>query len=145
MCRSETVVCYGIVMRSWQLIVAAEAFPKFSPQLRGIDIIISRQRKGTLQVMEKIQGMRSISDMPLAVLDMIRGKVFSETELLKTANQILYYTMFIKDWRRIPPLHSCEGLKDMLDALSEVYLPANEVVSSFYNLPLLTTLKLTLP
>ena len=139
MCTSETVVCYGIVMRSWQLIVAAKAFAKFSPQLRGIDIIISRHRNGTLRVMEKVRGIRSISDMPLEVLDMIRAKVFREKSMKIAAKKLAQAEEFDSSagWRKIPKPHGgwwgCGCWDRHYDALYGVNLQApsirNAVVS----------------
>ena len=126
MCTSETVVCFGIVIRSWQLIVAAHAFVKISPLLRGIDIIIARRRNGTLRVGAKVEGMRTIENMPLEVLEIIRGKVFDETELEKSASRLaLDNDTSAQNWKKIPVPHEgedsgCECWDDRINALINI-------------------------
>ena len=137
MCTSETVVCFGIVMRSWQLIVAAHAFVKFSPLLRGIDIIIARQRNGTLRVEDKVEGIRSIEDMPLEVLEIIRGKVFDERALKRAARELAGVDVYDASarWRKIIRPHGGrnEGGCGCWDIHYEALFEVNLRVPSFRN------------
>ena len=109
MCSSETIICFGVAIRSWQLIVAAEAFVNFSPVLKAIDSIILRQRNGSLRVKGKLQGKINISNMPLEVLEMLRSKVFDEGELFKAAQSLVSLededNSGSRDWRSIPLPH----------------------------------------
>ena len=126
MCTSETTICYGVVIRSWQLIVAAHAFVKFSPLLRGIDTVIFRQRNGTLRVKKRVQATKNMSDMPLEVLEMIRKEISEERELRMMANRTLCYMAESSDWKRIPVPHGrwggCECWEDLSEALEGVDL-----------------------
>lgn len=120
---SETVVCFGIVMRSWQLIVAAQAFVKFSPRLRGIDIIIARQRKGTLLVEEEVEKSTNVTDMPLEVLEEIRSKVFSKRELGSAARQLVQVPGGGSNgWKKMPRPHDDDdwALDHYNECVSEV-------------------------
>ena len=107
MCTSETTICYGVVIRSWQLIVAAHAFIKFSPLLRGIDTVILRQRNGTLRVEgEDVGGGKNVGDMPVEVLELIRSKVFCEKELeIEGCELVAGEDDESEGWRRIPLPH----------------------------------------
>ena len=104
MCTSETTICYGVVIRSWQLIVAAHAFIKFSPLLRGIDTVIFRQRNGTLRVEgEDVGGGKNVGDLPVEVLELIRSQAFDEKELIRAAKKLVEgKCRGSADWRTIP-------------------------------------------
>ena len=101
---SVTTIFYGVRIRSWQLIVAAHAFIRFAPLLKSLDIIILRRRNGTLQIGATSSGVRNIGDMPVEVLEMIRGQVFSKKELKRVANSLLFEGT--GNWKKIAVLWS---------------------------------------
>ena len=133
---SVTTIFYGVRIRSWQLIVAAHAFIRFAPLLKSLDIIILRRRNGTLQIGATSSGVRNIGDMPVEVLEMIRGQVFSKKELKRVANSLLFEGT--GNWKKIPVPHGpwggCSCWDDHFETLETSYIgyePIHELVVSF--------------
>lgn len=113
MASGETALSFGVMIRTWQLIVAARALKSFSPLLEAIDIIILRQRSGTLEIAGEPVGAMGIGHMPVEVLEMIRGGIFGEGELEGAARRTFDGNRSRKSWKQLPkPPRNWDDLHD---------------------------------
>lgn len=92
----ETTIVYGLVIKTWTLLVAAHAFSKIRPVLLTLDMISLRKSMGAV-----VQDETNFSTLPQEIIEIIRKEFLPE--MSKEASEIRF-----PEWNE-PRDCSCDG------------------------------------
>ncbi|GAA6006109.1 hypothetical protein JCM10207_000526 [Rhodosporidiobolus poonsookiae] len=74
MCRAVTSISYGIAVRTFPLLFAADAFPKVEPVLRFFSLLALRIKRGTLSTTTG----EAVKRVPLEVWELVKEKLVGQ-------------------------------------------------------------------
>lgn len=136
MSTSSSRLIYGVLVSTWTLFVAANAYPKLLPPLLAIDLILARGGRGELERAEGHSKDAGVDDLPVEIWDLIKLELVKR-QLCVTARSLLktklrcegdmccgcriccsraHCTRFFDgNWRQIRAPGDCEGCQDMVE------------------------------
>ena len=89
MCNGASTIAYGIVIKTWTLLIASKGFSKIKPILLALDLILLRKKTGELQVDGRIEGKKNFGDLPLEIIEIVKREVILNVDLLEQAETLL--------------------------------------------------------
>ncbi|GAA5905130.1 hypothetical protein JCM6882_000388 [Rhodosporidiobolus microsporus] len=89
MCYSHATIFYGLFVRSRDLCAASDAWPRLKPAFLGIDLILLRRSKGTLETEE---GGARLSEVPGEVWAIVKRELI-DVELAQAAQEMAAVTL----------------------------------------------------
>ncbi|GEM09300.1 proteophosphoglycan ppg4 [Rhodotorula toruloides] len=99
MCRATTHIFFGLPIRTWLLVPAADAWPKLVKTLPFFDLITLRILRGTFQASKRDNTGPSVAErIPVEVWDVVKHK--SVDLALLDANDELMRDIDIDEWSR---------------------------------------------
>ncbi|PRQ77464.1 hypothetical protein AAT19DRAFT_8532 [Rhodotorula toruloides] len=117
MCRATTQIFFGLPIRTWSLVPAADAWPKLVKTLHFFDLIMLRILSGTLLAVRKENpGPSAVERVPIEVWDVVKHKLVDLE--LQDANDRFMRDIEVNEW-------SCwgSGLRKPGKALAGSALP----------------------
>ena len=124
MAYSETTVMYGLVVKTWHLLVAAKAFSELFPILLTLDRIIFKKKAGKLTVHQSVAQATNFGDLPVEVFEIIKKKVVELRLMQRAATKVILehlkcfgavnHTQILKDksrlvnWRELKMCVKCQ-------------------------------------
>ncbi|BGP29404.1 hypothetical protein JCM10296v2_001143 [Rhodotorula toruloides] len=97
MCRATTHIFFGLPIRTWSLVPAADAWPKLAKTLRFFDLITLRILSGTLSAVRKENtGPSAVERVPVEVWDVAKHKLVDLE--LQDANDQLMRDANVNEW-----------------------------------------------
>ena len=113
MCTVNSTVLFGIVIKTWTLLVSAYAFSKIYPILLALDLISFRSKQGTLRFRKRVARKTNFGDLPVEIIELIRKQVFRTINMANEAEE--YGSILTRDYR------DCECVESSASAVNGDY------------------------
>ncbi|CDR37022.1 hypothetical protein NBRC10512_002236 [Rhodotorula toruloides] len=96
MCRATTHIFFGLPIRTWSLVPAADAWPELVKTLPFFDLITLRILNGTFQATKRGGGSSVVERVPIEVWDVVKHKLVDVE--LQEANDRIMRDLEVNDW-----------------------------------------------
>ncbi|BGP05317.1 hypothetical protein JCM10049v2_001122 [Rhodotorula toruloides] len=96
MCRATTHIFFGLPIRTWSLVPAADAWPELVKTLPFFDLITLRILNGIFQATKRGGGSSVVERVPIEVWDVVKHKLVDVE--LQEANDRIMRDLEVNDW-----------------------------------------------